>query len=248
MKTRFLSINKSTFLGDVTSHNWTYRSQKRDYWEEANRPLAGRHYPHLNDSQPENVIPDHQQTTPLQKTLPISESFPACIRDSWASGNQTHCCTELPISECFAAWILDSWSSANLPYCCTSQTIFENFASWKRDSWASANRPSCRMHCSYLKVSQPENAILNNQPIDPLAIQDIERCAVWKLNSWTRANRKPYRTPLTIYEWFIAWKRDSRALEIEPHCWTALQDIDPLVGPHCQYMNVMQLENAISEK
>ncbi len=144
--------------------------------------------------------------------MPISEDFATWIRDSWSSTKQPPCWMALHISERFAAWKRDSWASANQPHCWTVLLIFERFAPWKRYSWASTNRPFAGWYCSYLNVSQPENAIPDNHQIDPLAVWHklyLNLFAAWKQNSWISADQPPTRTALPIFERSEAWKRDS---------------------------------------
>ena len=93
MNTRIVNISKSTPLRDGTTHFWSFapwkrdswasfnlpscrlalftserfEASKRDSWEVANRQPFGRHYPYLNDSQPENAITEHQPIKFLAK-------------------------------------------------------------------------------------------------------------------------------------------------------------------------------------
>ena len=140
LKTRFLSISKSSFLLDALLISEPFAAWKRVSCAVANRP-------------------------PWRTALPIFERFAAWKHDNWASANRTSCSIELPIIEHFETWIRDYWVSTNQHPCVKALPIsllFTNLNTrvlsiWKslplrdgtslfrtfRDWWASAIQPHC---------------------------------------------------------------------------------------------------------
>ena len=207
--------------------------------------------------------------------------------DSCEVENRPPCRTAKPILDRFAEWKRYSWASANrpltgrhYPYLNVSQAEYAIpehqhttrmldgpahilcLAVWKKPFLNFSKSTVLQDGTVHIWTFRSlKTLFLTINKSTPFAGRNSPYGA-WKRGSWTSANRPPSRMALLIYERFLAWKRFSLASKIdlfaERHCQflnlsqpenviSEDHQIDPLAGWRCSYMKVFQPEYAIPE-
>ena len=168
LKPLYVYISKSTLLQDGTAIIWTFRDLNITCLKSTKKTLSVRNSPYLKVLQLENGIREYQQNDHLPGLHTHIWLFRSLKKES---ANLPHSRAEQHICESFHASKQDSWVSANRSILLTALIISERFATWTRDSWPPTNQTLAGQHCTFLKFSQLENAIPEDQQINSIAGQ-----------------------------------------------------------------------------